>query len=169
MAKRATTPKVEERVQATVTMLLDGHSRGEILIYFAELGIGDRQVDEYISRAVTLIRAEALPDLSVEYRRSLTRLDSLYSAVLEKGDQRTTLAVEMQKQRLLGISRAALATVPTDAPPIASAADLLARVSTQLAAEQHPDPDARAVNVARLTEAASRLLTQLTLRRLGVK
>ena len=60
MGKKSTNTEVEERVNTVYQLLLESHSRFEIVQYGAEnWGVQARQVDKYLARARQLIAADS--------------------------------------------------------------------------------------------------------------
>ena len=60
MAKKSTNVEIEERVNTVYQLLLQSHSRFEIVQYAAkEWGVQPRQADEYLARARQLIARDS--------------------------------------------------------------------------------------------------------------
>ena len=60
MAKKSTNVEIKQRVETVYQLLLESHSRFEIVQYAAkEWGVQPRQVDQYLARARQLIAEDS--------------------------------------------------------------------------------------------------------------
>lgn len=60
MAKKSTNLEIDERVNAVYSLLLRAYSRHQIVLHASEnWGVGERQAENYISRARQLMQLDA--------------------------------------------------------------------------------------------------------------
>lgn len=92
MAKKSTNVEIEERVNTVYQMLLQSHSRFEIVQYAAKTwDVKPRQADEYLSRARQLIAKDAEIERPewlaaaiarlVQYEKRAGRSDNIQTAI----------------------------------------------------------------------------------------
>lgn len=92
MARKKTNAEVTLAVQTVYGLITKGYSRQGILQYCAEnLGVKERQADEYIERARALIVEDAQLSRPVFLAEVLAKTGKIYEMAEKKGQLQTML------------------------------------------------------------------------------
>jgi len=102
MAKKATDREVDCRVNSVYNLLINGHSKTQVVQYCAEnYGVKLRQSEEYLSRARKLQQLDAELERPQWLLSALSRLQNYESQSAKRGNHQAALkAVELQARLL---------------------------------------------------------------------
>ena len=102
MAKKATDREVDCRVNSVYNLLINGHSKTQVVKYCAEnYGVKLRQSEEYLSRARKLQQLDAELERPQWLLSALSRLQNYESQSAKRGNHQAALkAVELQARLL---------------------------------------------------------------------
>ena len=102
MAKKATDREIDCRVNAVYNLLINGHSKTQVVQYCAEnYGVKLRQSEEYLSRARKLQQLDAELERPQWLLSALSRLQYYESQSAKRGNHQAALkAVELQARLL---------------------------------------------------------------------
>lgn len=103
MADKPTEAVFTDRVTMVYTDLVNGKRRAEILQYASIWDVTPRTIDNYISRANTMLEQEAETVRQREMGKALARYNGLYKAAMDTGDVKTALDVQKEISRFLGL------------------------------------------------------------------
>lgn len=102
--QKADKNEVALRIKTVATMLINGVSREDIVLYSSESWeIGERQTDKYIARAKKLVEKSVKKELKYDYAKAIRRYESLYKLSIEKKDYKTALSVNKEITALQGL------------------------------------------------------------------
>ena len=102
MAKKATDREIDCRVNSVYNLLINGHSKTQVVQYCAEnYGVKLRQSEEYLSRARKLQQLDAELERPQWLLSALSRLQNYESQSANRGNHQAALkAVELQARLL---------------------------------------------------------------------
>ena len=102
MAHKSTDREVDCRVNSVYQMLINGHSKTQIVQYCAEnYDVRLRQSEEYISRARTLVQLDAELERPQWLLSALSRLQNYESLAAKRGQyQAAPRSIELQAKLL---------------------------------------------------------------------
>ena len=102
MAKKSTDREVDCRVNSVYNLLINGHSKTQVVQYCAEnYGVKLRQSEEYLSRARKLQQLDAELERPQWLLSALSRLQNYESQSAKRGNHQAALkAVELQARLL---------------------------------------------------------------------
>ena len=102
MAKKATDREIDCRVNSVYNLLINGHSKTQVVQYCAEnYGVKLRQSEEYLSRARKLQQLDADLERPQWLLSALSRLQNYESQSAKRGNHQAALkAVELQARLL---------------------------------------------------------------------
>jgi len=102
MAKKSTDREVDCRVNSVYNLLVNGHSKTQVVQYCAEnYNVKLRQAEEYLSRARVLIQLDAEIERPQWLLSALSRLQNYESQAAKRGNHQAALrAVELQARLL---------------------------------------------------------------------
>ena len=102
MGKRSTDREVDCRVNSVYNLLINGHSKTQVVQYCAEnYGVKLRQSEEYLSRARKLQQLDAELERPQWLLSALSRLQNYESQSAKRGNHQAALkAVELQARLL---------------------------------------------------------------------
>ena len=102
MAKKATDREIDCRVNYVYNLLINGHSKTQVVQYCAEnYGVKLRQSEEYLSRARKLQQLDAELERPQWLLSALSRLQNYESQSAKRGNHQAALkAVELQARLL---------------------------------------------------------------------
>ena len=102
MAKKATDREIDCRVNSVYNLLINGHSKTQVVQYCAEnYGVKLRQSEEYLSRARKLQQLDAELERPQWRLSALSRLQNYESQSAKRGNHQAALkAVELQARLL---------------------------------------------------------------------
>ena len=102
MAKKATDREIDCRVNSVYNLLINGHSKTQVVQYCAEnYGVKLRQSEEYLSRARKLQQLDAELERPQWLLSALSRLQNYESQSAKRGNHQAALkAVELQARIL---------------------------------------------------------------------
>lgn len=97
---------VNERIEKTSQLMIDGKSRADIIQFSSEnWKIGERQVDKYIAKAREFIQSEITRNIEFDYAKSIKRYENLYQKAIECKDYKLALSVNKEISNLQGLSK----------------------------------------------------------------
>ena len=102
MAKKATDREIDCRVNSVYNLLINGHSKTQVVHYCAEnYSVKLRQSEEYLSRARKLQQLDAELERPQWLLSALSRLQNYESQSAKRGNHQAALkAVELQARLL---------------------------------------------------------------------
>jgi len=102
MAKKSTDREVDCRVNSVYNLLVNGHSKTQVVQYCAEnYNVKLRQAEEYLSRARVLIQLDAEIERPQWLLSALSRLQNYEAQAAKRGNHQAALrAVELQARLL---------------------------------------------------------------------
>ena len=102
MGKRSTDREVDCRVNSVYNLLINGHSKTQVVQYCAEnYGVKLRQSEEYLSRARKLQQLDAELERPQWLLSALSRLQNYEAQAAKRGNHQAALrAVELQARLL---------------------------------------------------------------------
>jgi len=102
MAKKATDREIDCRVNSVYNLLINGHSKTQVVQYCAgNYGVKLRQSEEYISRARKLQQLDAELERPTWLLSALSRLQNYENLAAKRGNHQAALkAVELQARLL---------------------------------------------------------------------
>ena len=102
IAKKATDREIDCRVNSVYNLLINGHSKTQVVQYCAEnYGVKLRQSEEYLSRARKLQQLDAELERPQWLLSALSRLQNYESQSAKRGNHQAALkAVELQARLL---------------------------------------------------------------------
>ncbi len=102
MAKKSTDREVDCRVNSVYQLLINGHSKTQVVQYCAEnYGVKLRQSEEYLARARVLIQLDAEIERPQWLLSALSRLQNYEAQAAKRGNHQAALrAVELQARLL---------------------------------------------------------------------
>ena len=102
MAKKSTDREVDCRVNSVYNLLINGHSKTQVVQHCAEnYGVKLRQAETYISRARTLVQLDAEIERPQWLLSALSRLQNYEAQAAKRGNHQAALrAVELQARLL---------------------------------------------------------------------
>ena len=104
MGKKATNHEVTLKTQETYTLLTTGYSRGNIVRMLSEKwGCSERQVDNYIAKARTLLEEDARMARPAWLAEALGRLRTYESAAHAKGQYSVAIQSIQTQAKLIGL------------------------------------------------------------------
>lgn len=102
MAKKSTINEVDARIHETYKLLLSAWSRTEIIRHGSETwGIGERQVENYISEARKLLALDAELERPQWLQSALARLLAYEKQAAQQGQLNTAIAALEKQAKLL--------------------------------------------------------------------
>jgi len=130
--KKPTKAEVIQRVNAILSLLIEGQNRTTILEYAGKKwGVGRSSTDEYISRATKIFRQNAIFDRELEIGRGIQVRQMIIRESLEKKNYMQAICTPSDLDRFLGLYAATQKKVVVKQPPEMSVAELKA-LQTQL-------------------------------------
>jgi hypothetical protein len=111
--KKSDQAEIAARVQQVLTLRLDGAEIWDIVQYASEnaWGVGERQVRNYMARAMELIAKSLEQDRPKLLGEHIARRRNLYARAVTTGELRTALSCLQDEADLLGLYPAAKQTV----------------------------------------------------------
>ena len=102
MAKKSTDREVDCRVNSVYNLLINGHSKTQVVQYCSEnYKVGLRQAETYIARARTLVQLDAEIERPQWLLSALSRLQNYEAQSAKRGNHQAALrAVELQARLL---------------------------------------------------------------------
>lgn len=95
---------VLKRIDHISSMLINGHSRDNIVRYCSEKWrIKERQSDKYIAKARALITESIKREVNYDYSKAIRRYEELYKLTIQNKDYRTALSINKEITNLQGL------------------------------------------------------------------
>lgn len=102
------------RVEGVVEMLLNGHSRMDIVNFCnKKYGVQSRMVDNYIAQAKLIIKEQTDKDIEQNIAIAYNRLNDLYKRSLKEGDYSECRQIQGSINKLLGLDAAVKTDITT--------------------------------------------------------
>ena len=97
---------VNKRIVVISEMLIEGKNRQNILQFNSEnWNLSERQIDNYISKATSIIKSELIKDVEFDFAKAVRRYEDLYKQCLEKKDLKTAVAINEKLTALQGLNK----------------------------------------------------------------
>lgn len=101
---KATNAQIHQRVNQVHKLLILGRTRAFILQYCADhWAIEERQTDEYIARARTMLEEQAALDREAQRQMALARLGMIFNEAFDGGAYKDALGAQHQLNRIVGL------------------------------------------------------------------
>ena len=97
---------VNKRIIVISEMMIEGKNRQNILQFNSEnWGLSERQIDNYISKATSIIKSELIKDVEFDYSKAVRRYEDLYKLSLNKKDYKTAMSINEKLTALQGLNK----------------------------------------------------------------
>lgn len=104
--KKSSKNTVNQRINETAKMLINGNIREKIVQYSSEnWNVGERQIDKYISKARDLIQNEIVKNVEYDYAKAIRRYEELYNISIEKKDYKLAISINKELTTLQGLHK----------------------------------------------------------------
>ena len=88
---------VNKRIVVISEMIIEGKNRQNILQFNSEnWNLSERQIDNYISKATSIIKSELIKDVEFDLSKAIKRFEFIYKRAIEMKDYR--LALQTNKE-----------------------------------------------------------------------
>jgi hypothetical protein len=105
-AKRCTDAEMVKRISIVYDLLVEGATRSDIFQFITKnmgIGVSVRTIDNYIHKAIKMIRKDAELDRKLELGKAKRRLNKLYYNSVKIQDYGTCLNIQKESNKLYGL------------------------------------------------------------------
>jgi len=97
---------VNERIVMISELLIEGKNRQNILQFNSEnWNLSERQIDNYINKAIELIKSELVKDSEYSLSKALKRFEFIYKTAIEKEDFKLALQTNKEICAIQGLNK----------------------------------------------------------------
>jgi hypothetical protein len=101
--ERLTDIEIMKHVEETVDLITKGFATRSIINYFTDEGFSPRQIRNFMEKAALEIKEMYRDNMATIYEMSMTRLELLYQAAVQKGHLKTAIEIQKEIDKISGL------------------------------------------------------------------